>query len=308
MIQFQRLLVALDLTEMDEVLIQYVAELSRQLNIEKIYFIYVVKSLELSEEMRTKYPELLAPIDESCKKQIQDNLNKHLPKNFSIPYEIDVEEGNASELILKWAKVKEVDIVLLGKKSDLKGSGVRAQKIAKLTHCSVVFVPEEQPRKLQKIIVPIDFSEDAKLALGVAKMLVEKNNAPEVMCLHVYNVPMGYHASGKSYEEFAAIMKENSKKDYQKFIGSVKEFDTNNITDYYVLNEGSKDIDEEIYHFALDKNADAIMIGSRGKTSAAHLLLGSTAEKLLHFNYHIPVFMIKDKGKNIGFLEALLKI
>lgn len=308
MIQFQRLLVALDLTEMDEVLIQYVAELSRQLNIEKIYFIYVVKSLELSEEIRKKYPELLAPVDESCKKQIQNNLDKHLPKDFSIPYEIDVEEGNASELILKWAKVKEVDMIVLGKKTDLKGSGIKAQKITKLAHCSVVFVSETLPQKLKKIVVPIDFSEDAKLALGVAKMLTNQNDNAEVMCLHIYNVPVGYHASGKSYEEFAAIMKENAKKDYQKFIGSVKEFDTNNIIDYYVLNEGSKDIDEEIYHFALDKNADAIIIGSRGKTSAAHLLLGSTAEKLLHFNYHIPVFMIKDKRKNIGFLEALLKI
>ncbi len=308
MIQFKRLLVALDLTKMDEVLIQYIAKLSGQLHIEKIYFINVVKSLELSEDMRTEYPELMAPVDESCKKQIQDNLDKHLPNDFSIPYEIDVEEGNASELILKWAKVKEVDIVVLGKKSEMKGSGVKAQKIAKLSHCSVVFVPEEKPRKLQKIIVPIDFSEDAKLALGVANMLAEKNDNPEVMCLHVYNVPVGYHASGKSYEEFAAIMKENAKKDYQKFIGSIKEFATNNITDHYVLNEESKDIDEEIYHFAIDKKADAIMIGSRGKTSAAHLLLGSTAEKLLHFNYHIPVFMIKDKRKNIGFLEALLKI
>ena len=308
MIQFQRLLVALDLSKMDEVLIKYVAEISTQLTIEKIYFIHVVKSLELSEDISSKYPELMAPVDESCKHDIKNELKKYLPADFSIPYEIDVEEGNVSELILKWAKVKNVDIVLLGKKSDMKGSGVRAQKIAKLTHCSVVFVPEEQPRKSQKIIVPIDFSDDAKLALGVAKMLSEKNNDPEVMCLHVYNVPVGYHASGKSHEEFAAIMKENAKKDFQKFIGSVKEFDTKNITDHYVLNEDSKDIDEEIYHFAIDKKADAILIGSRGKTSAAHLLLGSTAEKLLHFSYHIPVFMVKDKGKNIGFLEALLKI
>ncbi len=308
MIQITRLLVALDLTEMDEVMVQYVADLSRQLSIEKIYFVHVVKNLELSEEIQKKYPELLAPVDETCEREMQQTLDKHYPKDITATYEIDVVEGNASEKILKWAKVKEVDLIVLGKKSDLKGSGVRAQKIAKLSHCSVVFVPEALPRPPKKIVVPIDFSEDAKLALAVAKTMAEKSENAEVICLNVYNVPTGYHYSGKSREEFAAIMEENAKKDHKKFMASVKEFDTENISGHFVLNEGSKDIDEEIYQFAQDIEADAILIGSRGKTSAAHLLLGSTAEKLLHFNYHIPVFMVKDKSKNIGFLEALLKV
>lgn len=308
MIQFQRLLVALDLTEMDEILIPYVLDLSRQLGIEKIYFMHVVKSLELPEEVRKKYPELLAPVDEACKKQIHSELDKYFPKDTAVSYEIDVVEGNASEIILKWARVKEVDLIVLGKKSDLKGSGVRARKIAKLAHCSVVFVPEVFPPQLKKIVVPIDFSEDSKLALSVAKTMVEKNQGAEIVCLNVYSVPTGYHYSGKSYEEFAGIMKENAQKDYQKFLGEIKEFDTQDITGDYVLNEGSKDIDEEIYHFVLKEKADAILIGSRGKTSAAHLLLGSNAEKLLHFNYKIPLFLVKDKHKNIGFLEALLQI
>lgn len=308
MIQFQRLLVALDLTEMDEILIRYVSELSQQLGIEKIYFMHVVKSLELSEEIRKKYPELLAPVDETCKKQIQTELDEYFPKDADVAYEIDVVEGNASEIILKWAKVKTVDLVVLGKKSDLKGSGVRAQKIAKLVHCPVVFVPEVLPRQLEKIVVPIDFSNDSKLALSVAKTVAEKHDGAEIICLNVYSVPTGYHYSGKSYEEFAGIMKENAKKDYQSFIEKIKEFDTQDIRGAYVLNEGSKDIDEEIYHFALNERADAILIGSRGKTSAAHLLLGSTAEKLLHFNYQIPLFVVKDKNKNIGFLEALLRV
>lgn len=308
MIQFQRLLVALDLTEMDEILIRYVSELSRQLGIEKIYFMHVVKSLELPEEIRKKYPELLAPVDETLKRQIQTELDEYFPENTATSYEIDVVEGNASEVILKWARVKETDLIVLGKKSDLKGSGVRARKIAKLAHCSVVFVPEELPRQFKKIVVPIDFSEDSELALSVAKTMAEKNQGAEIVCLNVYSVPSGYHYSGKSYEEFASIMKENAKKDYEKFIGGIKEFDIQNITADYVLNEGSKDIDEEIYHFALNERADAMLIGSRGKTSAAHFLLGSTAEKLLDFNYKIPLFLVKDKHKNIGFLEALLRI
>ena len=75
MIQFQRLLVALDLTKMDEILMKYVAAFAGQLGTEKIYFIHVVKSLELSEDISSKYPELLAPVDESCKHQIKDDLN-----------------------------------------------------------------------------------------------------------------------------------------------------------------------------------------------------------------------------------------
>lgn len=308
MIQFQRLLIALDLTKMDEVLINYVAELSSQLSIEKLYFIHVVKNLELPEEVSKKYPELLAPVDEACERDIQQKLEKYFPKDSSVTYEIDVEEGNASEIIMKWAKVKQVDMIVLGKKLDLKGSGVKAFRIAKLSHCSVVFVPEALPEKIEKIVVPVDFSEASEMALSVAKELAKSNNQAEILCLNVYSVPVGYHASGKSYKEFAEIMKNNAKKDYQKFAASLKGIDLSNVTDHYVLNEESKDVDEEIYQFSINTKADAIVIGSRGKTSAAHLLLGSTAEKLMHHDYQIPVFMVKDKHKNIGFIEALLKI
>ncbi|MFY9941798.1 MAG: hypothetical protein WAK57_06455 [Desulfobacterales bacterium] len=40
----------------------------------------------------------------------------------------------------------------------------------------------------------------------------------EIYCLHVYSVPIGFYKTGKSYEEFAEIMKGHAQRDYMEFI------------------------------------------------------------------------------------------
>ncbi len=307
MTQFKRLLVALDLTDMDKVLIKYVAGLTEKFDIDRIYFLHVVKNLELSEDLTKKYPELLAPVDETCEKQIRFELDKYFPKDTKATIDLDIEEGNITELILKWIKVKSVDLVVLGSKPSDEASGVKAHKIAKLANSSVAFIPEKPAEKLEKIIVPIDFSETSQLAIKTAIQLTEKNDQSEIIGLNVFDVPTGYHTSGKSYEEFAEIMKENAEKEFEKFVKQYK-IDPNRIKGSFMLNKDKKDIVEEIHQFAEQENADAIVMGSQGKSIAAILLLGSTAEKLMKYDFSMPLFIIKDKTKSVGFLDALLRI
>ena len=44
--------------EMDEVLVQYVARLSNEISLDKVYFLNVTKNLELPEEIIKKYPDM----------------------------------------------------------------------------------------------------------------------------------------------------------------------------------------------------------------------------------------------------------
>ena len=49
-------------------------------------------------------------------------------------------------------------------------------------------------------------------------------------------------------------------------------------------------------------------MGSKGRTASASILLGSVAEKLVQANNEIPMLILKKKGENMGFFEALFKI
>ena len=302
----KRILVAVDLTKMDESLIRYIAYLSNEIKLDKVYFINVMKNMELPEKIIEKYPNLAAPLDEATKKEIQYSIDEEAGNQLKVDYEIKVTDGDATEKILKWAKIKDVDMIILGRKAGLEDHGIASSKIVRLAPCTVIFVPEELPELLKRMVVPIDFSKESKLAIKYALFIAKRIADIKVTFLNIYNVPVGYHVSGKSYEEFAEVMRQNSEETFKEFIS---EFDTKglNYEVKFVLDK-ENDVAKAIYQFALDHNATGITIASKGRTQAAAVLMGSVAEKLIKVNEKFPTIVVKRPRHNMKFLEALLKL
>ena len=65
MYNLKRILIALDLTEMDDALIKYVVRLSNIIDIKKVYFIHVEKHLELPDGIDLKTSNSSSPLDET---------------------------------------------------------------------------------------------------------------------------------------------------------------------------------------------------------------------------------------------------
>lgn len=304
--EIKRILVAVDLTEIDETLVQYIAELSNKLDLDKVYFFNVLKNLELPDAIAKKYPDLLAPLDESTKKSIQFTIDEVAGNQLKANYEIKVTEGNRAEQILKWAKIKKVDLIVLGRKSGLEGDGIISGKVLKLAPCTVALIPEILPQNINKIVTPIDFSETSKLAFEFSLILASNISDLTITCLNIYNVPAGYSISGKTYKEFAQIMKHNAEESFNNFLGK---YDTkgSKIETRYELDE-SGHIAKKIYQFSVKEKASAIVIGSKGRTQVAAILIGSIAEKLMKINAQMPMIVVKQPRHNMDFLEALLEI
>jgi len=304
--EIKRVLVAVDLTEMDETLVRYMARLSNEINLDKIYFFNVMKNLELPEKIIEKYPDLVAPLDEATRNEIKFTIDQEAGTQLKANYEIKVTDGNRAEKILKWAKIKEVDMIVMGRKSGLEGQGIVSGKVVKLAPCTVVFVPEVLPDTLHNLVVPIDYSTTSKLSFEYALFVAKKIAGLKLTCLNVYEVPTGYHMSGKSYEEFAEIMKQNAEESFNEFVAG---FDTKGISVEAKFElDNDNNVAKKIYQFALKNKASAIAVGSKGRTQAAAVLIGSIAEKLIRLNGQIPTIVIKQRRHNMDFLEALLKI
>jgi nucleotide-binding universal stress UspA family protein len=304
MYKIERLLVALDLTEMDEILIKYVSHLAEFLKSEKVYFIHISKNLELPEDLRKNYPDLMAPNDES----IADSIHKVIEKEWKSDYDcekvVEIKEGDPSEQILKWVNIKDIDMMVMGRKRTLKGGGIVPQKIAKVAQTSLMLVPEDFEFKLNRIVVSVDFSKHAKLAVEEA-LAISKGKNISLTLVNVFKVPSGYHKTGKSYDEFATIMKGHAKSDFREF---VKRNDFPEDLDcQFVLDDDDSPADK-IFGFASDHKTDMIIMGSKGRTGLASILLGSVAEKVVKYDSEIPLMIVKEKGENMGFLKALLKL
>jgi len=188
--QFNKVLVGLDLSEMDNILIEKTSKLVTALGIDKIYFVHVEKDLSLPDDIAKAYPDLLAPVDEAIKKNIHTKVKEWVPE--SVEVDISVKEGNPMETILRWAKIKNIDLLIMGRKIELDGQGTLAKNLAQKAPCSVLFLTEDlKIRDLEHILVPMDFSEHSYLTLKFVERLSHNFNA-KISCIHIYEVPTGY--------------------------------------------------------------------------------------------------------------------
>lgn len=303
MYQVKRLLVGLDLSDMDEKLLSYTSGLVKLFGVEVVYFLHVAKSLDLPKKLVEKYPDMVAPVDEALERDITAKVEKYF--TATCEYKVEVREGNAEDKILRWADQKEIDLVVMGRKRELRGTGVLPGRLAKTVHCSILFVPENATDKITKILVPVDFSKTSSMALEEA-IFIKKAIGAQIILHNSYRVPSGYHLSGKSYEEFGEIMKSNAYEDAVEFLQR-SELKASDVEIELTLDEDD-DPAGQSYALAEEKNADLIVIGSKGRTGLASILLGSVADKMIQYDSKIPLMVVKDKKENLDFLQALLKL
>ena len=73
---------------------------------------------------------------------------------------------------------------------------------------------------------------------------------------------------------------------------------------HFVLED---DIPYAIREAVDEQEADLLVLGSRGRTNSAAVLLGSVTEKMIRTT-DVPIVAVKKKGANLSFLDALLQL
>lgn len=306
MYRYQRLMVGMDFTFIDKVVVRYVSFLSRQIRPEKIYFINFQKMLDVPEGIREKFPALNQPLDEKFREQMMEEVKANFPdyKKYDIEYEI--REGVAIEEMLHWSHIKNIDLVVTGRKSIHHGSGDLARRMTRKGMCSVLFVPQTTKASLDNILVAVDFSDNSQMAMEEAWSLAEKNRKARIICHHVYHLPIGYYSTGKSQAEFAQIMREHAEEKFKEFIGKLK-IDAARITPLFEL-QTDLSVAAMIGRAAHGHHADLVLAGARGRTNATAILLGSVTEKLITECEDIPLLVVKKKDKSFSFYDFIRSV
>lgn len=307
MYPIKRILVALDLSDLDPLLIQFASFVSHSMNAEKVYFVNILRNIHIPEQVLKEFPDLIKNAVADRRKQIIKLVEQNFDRPEGIKLQYMVKEGQPVKKILHMVKDSDVDLILAGKKTSLEGSGVLVQRLARRAGCSMLIVPEGSKPNFHKLLVPSDFSENSKLAMEMAVMLSEKNQQEvQVTVQNVFSVPAGYHYTGKSYQDFSEIMKKHAKRDFRKF---VKSFEGNGvkIKDTYSLDKNENKM-SDIYDKAIEIKANGIIMGAKGRTAATALFLGSIAERAIQMNKQFPLFIVRPKGQNAGFIDFILDI
>ena len=160
-------------------------------------------------------------------------------------------------------------------------------------------VREEKEKKsieaVNRILVPMDFSDHAISALSYAKEIAATFDA-QLQVVHVIeeSVHPACYAIGKSSVfELMPDVKNKSEKEMRRLFEESSGPSSN--AEYHVI-EGFAS--SEILRFAKKNKSDLIIIATHGLTGLKHLLLGSVAEKVVRAA-ECPVFTVKSYGKSL---------
>lgn len=300
----QHLLVALDLSEMDEVLIRYSNFLVDKFQPKSITFMHVVKSYDIPKDILDDFPHMDAPLKDIIRDGIQEKTDELFHNREGTQMKIYVAEGYTTENVVRYSRESKIDLTLIGKKLGYQGKGGVTRKIMSLTPSSVLLISETARPEINHILVRMEFNKISEMALKAA-LNISQGTGAKVSCYHVARLPLKYFSkeSVSNFPRLEGKMKEYSRKEFDKLVKRMKlERDT-------IPFDSTLDAENQeellLYSQALKKEADMIMLGSRIKSDMADVILENTSEKLAVGEKNISVFVVKDRKLTIGFLEAL---
>ena len=274
---------------------------------EKVYFVNAIKNLDIPKEVLKEFPDIKKNALQERKELIKSEVERHFNPKKKVKIGYTIKPGREAKTILKIIEANHSNLVIIGKKFTIKGEGgVLPLRLARRATCSLLIVPEGTVPKMDKVLLPVDFSANSKLSVQRAvEISALYENKVEIVAQHVYSVPTGYHYSGKSYDEFAEIMKKHAEEDYKKFMNSI---DTKGVYIKPVFNLDKNDnIVSDLIDMANKIQPDCIIAGAKGRTAASGIFIGSFAEKLINAEMHYPILIVRPKGQNAGIMDYLKK-
>jgi len=209
----------------------------------------------------------------------------------------DVSAGEARDVDAYRALAGEIDrhapdLIVMGTHGrsglDRLLMGSLTDKILRHAPCDVVTVRSDARlpapgRGLERILVPVDFSQPSKRALEAAQALGQATGARATV-LHVMStvVPAHYAASVNSSFELDPHLLSAAE-------GTLRAWTTGQDVDL-ALGEGLASV--EIPRLADERGVDLIVMGTRGLTGLEHVLVGSVTERVCR-TAKVPVLVVK---------------
>ena len=275
---FERLLVAVGDVEQENDLLRYSSLVRGLSDHAEVFFVHV---LGWSSHLPSKAPATHA-----------DTL-RVLEKNVAVHARAEhrtqclVLHGNVVDRLLEIAAELTADLILVGHSREHGGRRSLARRLAMQAPCSLWMRPRNSAARVARVLAAVDYSEPSAYALSVAGHIARRSGSSECLAVHVLS------GEGRiGVRERAA---------FQRFAAPL---DTASVNVQPVLEEGG-DVAHAVDRLVQTREVDLIVMGSRGQSRSASILLGSESEHVL-MESKVPVLIAKRKGERMGLLQALL--
>jgi nucleotide-binding universal stress UspA family protein len=205
-------------------------------------------------------------------------------------------EGPRIDRLLEFAAREGADLVLTGHRRGRSGRRSMARRLAMNAPCSLWMVPEGATPAISRVLAAVDFSSHSAHAFSAAAGIAAAAGQARCWVLNVYFNQIAVGGSGPSKE-----LRRIGEAELERFLDPL---DARGLRVERLVEE-SYSISEAILAAARRERADLVVMGTRGRSPAAAVLLGSESEQVIR-EAALPVLIVKPVGERDGLLEVLL--
>jgi nucleotide-binding universal stress UspA family protein len=212
-----------------------------------------------------------------------------------------LEQGRAAKGITACADEVGADLIIIGTRGNTGFKrlllGSIAEEVVRIANQPVLTVHPGDDRPIEpvrKLLLPTDFSQAADQALAAANLILAGSEDAEIILVHTYHiastvVPLGGFGKGGS-SLLVADAHQLAKRATEP---SVEALRSKGFRVEVVIERG--DPAEIITELAGERDADVIVMGTRGHSKLRQLLMGSTAERIVE-HAPCPVLTVHRRG------------
>lgn len=281
--RFQQLLVGLANQPADEELLHYAAAIVRLGTVRAVHCVHVLPGQ--------------GPSDRALE-QVRTRVQRHFPPGEArVAVSCAVLEGPVEDQLLAMALERKADLVVVGHGQGRSGRKSLARRLAMKAPCSVWMVPAGSRPVLQRILVPVDFSEPSADALAVAAELVRLQGSGELLSLHVY-----FNDAVATFADYVETLRSREEEILRAFDDRFADLGH----PIRPLVEQGAHVAHVITRTAEQHDVDLLILSTRGRSRSAAVLLGSVTEDVI-VETHLPLLVVKHFGAQLCLLQALLK-
>ncbi len=243
------------------------------------------------QQLKSRLNEYLDQLEKETLERLQSKSDEI--KGRGVAVEISTEKSvSPFEVIIDKANTIGPDLIVMGTHGR---SGVGkfllgsvAEKVLRHAPCHVLTLRKdsaiaEGAGGFERVIVPVDFTDHSRRALDLASTLLSKNG--KLILVHVVATPIhpSFYAGGVTRMfQLDPDLPNRIKANLKEWLGD--------LPGEVVAAEG--EVHSEVMKVGKEKDAQLVVMGTRGLGGVEHFLVGSVTEKIVRLS-KIPVLTVK---------------
>lgn len=288
---FKKILFPTDLSEGAALARQSAVVLAKKQGAELLFFHVVATHANDFRQAGDLLSQFLARLEQEAERKLEAETAELRAEGSVARYEV-VQASSIFDAIQRRTQTWEPDVIVMATHGATGMPrwflGSVAEKVVRHAPCPVLTIrPAEgvgAPEAIERILVPVDFSENSRRALALARELASKSGS-----LVLHHVVLNPTLAGLSPQEHLRLFSEEPTLP-DRIRAQMEEWMDGAPFDPEITE--ADDVASAIIDSAKSKKSDLIVMGTRGRSGVDYVLTGSVAEKLVRSS-PIPVLTVK---------------